>query len=183
MFLDKEPATDIIGEGPEAVAQRLRSRQDFFGFDGATPGIGGLEEIGLRGATPGVVDGAGADFEAAGFRSAIVPVGAVCGVGVTTGAGDRKGEGVGLAGMTVAIGCGVSGALLPQSGSFQKGTRSRAARCLWCCSWTGCAEVQNARRSVPMRTKKRSSVLMLSIGGFMLVWFCLIFEKFVKRGV
>lgn len=109
-------------------------------------------------------------------------VGAVCGVGVTAGAIDRKGEGIGLAGMTVVIGCRVSGAFVPQSGSFQNGTRSRAARCLWCRSWTGCAEVQNAR-SVPMRTKKRSSVLMLSIGGFILVWLLLDIRKSCKRGV
>lgn len=135
MFLDREPATDIIGEGPEAVAQRLRSRQDFSGFDGATPGIVGLEEGGLRGATPGAVEGA--DFEAAGLRGAIAGAGAGSGVvfegatpGATAGAGDRKGDGIGLTGITVAFGCGVSGALVPQSGSFQKGTRSRAATSL-----------------------------------------------------
>ena len=94
-----------------------------------------MEETGLPAATSGVVEGA--DFEAAGLRDAIAGVGAGSGVafesatpGVTVGAVDRKGDGIGLDGMTVAIDCGVSCALVPQSGSFQKGTRSRAARSL-----------------------------------------------------
>lgn len=50
----------------------------------------------------------------------------------------RKGEGIGRLGMTVAIGTGVSGALVPQFGSSQKGTRSRGARWRW--AWSGCAD-------------------------------------------
>lgn len=56
------------------MAQRLKSRQDFPGFVGAIPGVGGSEEISSGGTTPGVV--VGAEFEAAGLRGAMFGVGA-----------------------------------------------------------------------------------------------------------
>lgn len=188
LFLDKDPATDIIGDGPEAVAHKLTWRHDFSSFlgvdvtglEGATPGVGegeAFKDTDLKGPMAGV----GAGRKGDGFKEALrsTTLGMVVGFAGADSSVSGSANGVGMAfvGATVAIGRGVSGALVPQFGSFQKGTLSRAARtarCLWCRSWSGCAEVRIIK-SVSMRARRRRSVVMLCIGSCMLV---LLFSMF-----